>query len=92
MNKVIGIVELAMQVNELGKDHVFVNIAPHVKSIDIIIMFGGWGSETGRFYKTYYYKEPFMDDKSNLAEIKTKLLELIEKERPIRTAILQGQE
>ncbi|MBC8588055.1 hypothetical protein [Paratissierella segnis] len=78
MSKVLEITKLAMEINELGKHQVFVDISPHVKSMSISIYEGKWKrGNSSVFYGSFYYDE---SDKSDYYFIKRKLLEIKEKD------------
>lgn len=76
MNKVLEITKLAMEINELGKHQVFVDISPHVKDVTVSIYEGKWEREKNAAYRNYFY----YDNLNNYEEIRNKLLKLKEKD------------
>lgn len=65
-----------MEINELGKHQVFVDIAPHVKSVTINIYKGRWGQgNSGEYRKVFYYDNP-----SNYEEIRKQLHKIRKKD------------
>lgn len=78
MNKVLEITKLAMEINELGKHQVFVDISPHVRGVSVSINEGEWISHQDNIFGSSFYY-----DKSDISDynfIKNKLLEIKEKD------------
>ena len=78
MNKALEITKLAMEINELGKHQVFVDISPHVRGVSISINEGEWTSHKDDIFGSSFYY-----DKSDISDynfIKNKLLEIKEKD------------
>lgn len=81
MEQVLEITRLAMEVNQLGKHQVFVNISPHVSSVDVTFYEGGWKQGKAETYRNHFYYDNFIGYlKDNYEEIKSKLIELKEKD------------
>ena len=78
--KVSEIFDLCMQINSIGKNHVFFWLFPHTSSIDIEICKGQWKSECECVIYTLYYDETYSDF-WNKSSVKTyeKVVEALKK-------------